>query len=73
MRTSRILLPLLLLTAPALHAQSNLEQVRQSLSQGRYAKAARELQRIAIEGGATEERPRAVYYVLTVNFSLKDR
>jgi TonB family protein len=58
MRTSGpLLISLMLLTAPVLQAQSDLEQVRQSLSQGRYAKAARELQRIAIEGGSTLKKP----------------
>ena len=55
MKLSRILLSLLLLAAPALHAQGSFERVRPALSQGRYPEAARELQRIALAGEASQK------------------
>ena len=54
MRTSVLLLALLL-TTPALHAQDGLDQVRPLLAHGRYVEAARELQRIALEGEASQK------------------
>ncbi len=50
MRTACILVSLILLSAPALHTRGGFERVRQSLSHGRYAEAAQELQRMALAG-----------------------
>jgi TonB family protein len=52
-----LLFSLILLAGPALHAQSGFEQVRQSLSQTQYAEAAKELQRMVLEGGPSLKKP----------------
>jgi TonB family protein len=57
MKTSSVFFSLILLTASPLHAQGSFEQVRHSLSQGRYAEAAQELQRMALAGGPSVKRP----------------
>lgn len=54
---STLFISLILLTTPALQAQSTFEQVRQSLSQGRYPEAAQELQRMALAGVPALKRP----------------
>jgi len=57
MKTSNAFLSLILLATPALHAQGGLERVRQSLSQGRYAEAAQELQQMVLAGGPFLKKP----------------
>jgi len=55
--SSGVFCSLVLLTGPALHAQGGFERVQPSLSQGRYAEAAKELQRIALQGGPALKKP----------------
>ena len=49
--------PLLLLAGPALHTQAGLDRVQQSLSQGRFVEAAKELQKIVLQSGPSLKRP----------------
>ncbi|MBW8876226.1 MAG: energy transducer TonB [Acidobacteria bacterium] len=49
--------PLLLLAGPALHTQAGLDRVQQSLSQGRFVEAAKELQQIVLQSGPALKKP----------------
>jgi TonB family protein len=57
MRTKGLLCILFLLFGPALRSQVGLDRIKQLLSKGRFAEAAKELQQIVLQSGPALKKP----------------